>query len=447
MDWTEKYRPKSLRDIVGNTQSINKMFAWAKEWEKGIQKHSALILEGGPGIGKTSAALALANDFGWAKIELNASDTRNESVIKDIALRGATYESFSDDGEYLSSKKGKRKLIILDEADSLYESSGKDGDKGGKKAIYETIKKSKQPIILIVNDLYALTKGSDKEIKKLCEIVKFRALTTKQIQYRILKRICQIENIRYNDEVLLYIARRSKGDVRASINDLQTVALGKKSLTIKDMDVLGLRDHRENIYGAVLKILHTTDYSRALESIKNLDEDPKFTLLWLEENISKEYKNSRDKYAAYDLLSKADVYFGRVRKRQQFALWAYALDLMAAVSIAKKKEYDTHPGYYSYPSWIQKMGRTKEIRSVRGDIILKLAMMLHTSSREVNEEIMTYFKTIYKNDMELRTAMSINLQFNEKEIRFLLDGKHDEVSETMQNIEKLKKLYGVKHII
>ena len=42
------------------------------------------------------------------------------------------------------------------------------GDKGGKKAIVETIQITKQPIILIVNDYYDLTKGGGESLKQLC---------------------------------------------------------------------------------------------------------------------------------------------------------------------------------------------------------------------------------------------------------------------------------------
>ena len=63
-DWTEKYRPKSLDEVVGNERAIIELRKWASSWSKSIPKKRAVVLSGRPGTGKTSSALALANDFG-----------------------------------------------------------------------------------------------------------------------------------------------------------------------------------------------------------------------------------------------------------------------------------------------------------------------------------------------------------------------------------------------
>ena len=82
-DWTAKYRPKNLDEIVGNERAITALRNWARIWkEGGMPKKRAVVLSGKPGTGKTSSALALANDFGWITIELNASDARNAETIK-----------------------------------------------------------------------------------------------------------------------------------------------------------------------------------------------------------------------------------------------------------------------------------------------------------------------------------------------------------------------------
>ena len=85
IDWTEKYRPKLLNDIIGNTKAISELKLWAESWTKEIPKNKAIILVGKPGIGKTSAAIALAHNYQWSFIELNTSDTRNAIKIKNIA--------------------------------------------------------------------------------------------------------------------------------------------------------------------------------------------------------------------------------------------------------------------------------------------------------------------------------------------------------------------------
>ena len=128
MDWTEKHRPRSLAAVVGNGPSLKKLREWADTWVHGVPKNRSIIPAGPPGTGKTSTALALANDMGWAVIELNASDARNADRIKRVATAGALHQTFTDDGAFQThgdagSGGGSmgRKLIILDEADNLYE--------------------------------------------------------------------------------------------------------------------------------------------------------------------------------------------------------------------------------------------------------------------------------------------------------------------------------------
>ena len=81
MDWAEKYRPQHLDEILGNAAAVKQMALWAQTW---TSDSAPLLLIGKPGIGKTSAALALARDMNWEVLELNASDARTKAVIERI---------------------------------------------------------------------------------------------------------------------------------------------------------------------------------------------------------------------------------------------------------------------------------------------------------------------------------------------------------------------------
>jgi replication factor C large subunit len=107
-EWAEKYRPKRLDDVLGNPQAINDLREWAESWERGIPKKRAVVLMGDPGVGKTSSALALALEFGWGAIELNASDLRNADSIKRVATSGALNETSTDSGDFVSTRHGGR---------------------------------------------------------------------------------------------------------------------------------------------------------------------------------------------------------------------------------------------------------------------------------------------------------------------------------------------------
>ena len=235
-EWTEKYRPKSLSEIAGNEVAAQAIKRWGESWKNGMPRMKALILRGEPGIGKTSAALALARDMGWDFIEMNASDHRNAASIKKVAGAGSVTQTFSLDGEFLSSAKGKRKLIVIDEADNLF---GRE-DYGGAKAIVEVIRESAQPIVLIVNDYRELTRKSPA-VKGLALTIVFKRLSAKSTTM-VLKSISAKEGVEVPDSVLARIIENSGGDMRAAVNDLQMLVEGRKILESDDSDALGKRN-------------------------------------------------------------------------------------------------------------------------------------------------------------------------------------------------------------
>ncbi|MGD0588002.1 MAG: AAA family ATPase [Thermoplasmata archaeon] len=114
---TERLRPTRLDDIVGNPRARYELRAWAAEWQQGrVPSRRAAVLSGPPGVGKTTAALALANEFGWTLVEMNASDARNEAAVEQVAGRASVSHTL---GDPVAGKGVRRALILLDEADCL----------------------------------------------------------------------------------------------------------------------------------------------------------------------------------------------------------------------------------------------------------------------------------------------------------------------------------------
>jgi replication factor C large subunit len=155
----EKYRPTTLKDFIGSQDIIRASQKWAEAWFNGKALLPYLILHGKSGIGKTTLSHCLAEHYGCAISELNASDERNVGAIKQaIQTNGMT--------NILGSSK--RRLTILDEADHL--------TKASQLILASKSKLLKNPVILLVNDLERII----PELQKLSIKIQMREPTNQQ---------------------------------------------------------------------------------------------------------------------------------------------------------------------------------------------------------------------------------------------------------------------------
>ncbi len=442
-DWTEKYRPQTLTAVAGNEKAISQLRYWAQQWNSNKPpKKRAIVLIGRAGTGKTSSAHALARDFGWTIVELNASDARNADIIKRIATSGALNETFDNTGRFTPVSQGGRKLIILDEADNLYERSVKSktgshdfSDRGGKKAIIDTIKKTNQPIILIVNDKYGLFKGSGDVLKHLCMTATFYDVQPGYI-IEVLKRICRQENITADSNLLRSLADRCNGDVRSAVNDLQSICMNRTSVDIQSLDSLGYRDREKIIFDGLRDVFKTKNIQTIKESISNVDVNPETLLLWISENLPREYIAPSDLVSGFEMVSRADVFFGRVYRRQYYRLWSYACDLMTGgVATAKTHTYG-NTRYYP-PTWIKELSRQKSSRNIRDSIVEKIRKHAHCSKRKIKQEFLEQFMLLFRRNTIFACKMRKQMELSEAEVAYLLgEQQSSKIKQIMECVEK-----------
>lgn len=424
MLWTEKYRPENINEVVADKETITKITEWAKNWIKSSYK--PLLLAGPPGVGKTSLAIAIAKTMKWEFVELNASDQRNMQIIEKIVGSGAFNETISDEGEFLSSKSGRLKLIILDEVDNIH----KKEDFGGESALIKIIKKKpRQPMILIANDPYYLS----LELRKLCEFIEFKRLTKTQI-VKVLQKICIKEGIEYDKTVLERIAENASGDLRAAINDLQAIAEGKNRITVEDF-IIGKRTQEIDIFKLLQKIFKTS-YS-AFGDAMLLDEAPEDFLQWIEENLPLEYE-SKDLFKGYLALSRADIFIGRVKRRQSYRLLKYATYLMTNGVQQIREEKKTGFTRYKRPEIWQFLFQTKHRRETREKILKKISSFSHLSTEKAETEMLPIIAFLLKNlEVEKSAKISAFYEFSKDDLEFLL-GDNEKTREIIEFMERNK---------
>ncbi len=416
-DWAEKYRPVSLDDIVGNDAAVKALRQWAETFGTGKR---AVILYGGPGVGKTSAALALAHDLDWDYIELNASDVRTRDAINRIAGPAATAGTFE-------GIAGKR-LVIIDEADNLHGNA----DRGGEAAIINIVKHASQPVILIANDMYAMS----KPLRESALQIQFRAILSTSVA-KVLRKICVKEDLKCDPEALMKIAERTN-DLRSAVNDLQAAAQGSGQVTLADVST-GERDVPETIFKVMGMIFRGKDMREALNATYTLDENPEDLIGWVDENLPREYQND-DLERGFDVLSKADMYLGRTRRRQVYGMWRYAGFMMVCgINRARRGRYGGF-SRYSPPTYWQKLGRAKSARTLRDSIAAKVGKACHTSKAEARSSYLPLIRFLFDND-EYAIKLSAELKLEEEEIAFLLDTKKTtkKVSEIYKSSRSLIK--------
>ena len=376
--WIKKYAPKTTKEVIGQEKQIEKIKNHLKTYK---ETKKPLMLYGGVGNGKTTSVVAIANEENYELIEMNASDTRNANSINEL-LEGVINQT---------SLFGTEKLILIDEVEGL---SGTK-DRGGIQALIKIINKSKYPFIIICEDAY---NEKIKAIRKICEIIEFEQIDTNKIA-KLFKEICEKENIKYDENAINQLARMSGGDVRAGINDLQTIAI-KGELKEEDISLLDERDVTQEIEEALFRIFKTKKIDVAITAFDNVTEDIDKIFLWVEENIPSEYLEPEAIMKAYDSISLANVFYGRIRRWQYYRFYVYCYNLLSVGVALSKKEKNPNKIKYKPSSRLLKIWILNNSVAKRKSISQKIATKTHTSTKRAFNSIVPYLQIIFKNKKE-----------------------------------------------
>jgi len=396
--WIKKYEAKQPDEILGQP-GVMELDAFIGDFKK--QKKKALLLYGTPGCGKTSSVYTLGKKYGYEIVEVNASEFRNSEQIKSKIGNALKQQSLFSKG----------KIILVDEVDGI---SGQK-DRGGIKEITSLIAEAAFPLILTANNPWP---SKFSTLRRKCRIVKFETLDYTTV-YKVLQKICEKEGIQFEEKTLKTLARKADGDLRAGINDLQTLAQVDKKLTMDLVESSADRLRQESMMQALTKIFKSSDVSIALGAFDNVDEAFDKWLLWVDENLPLEYKNPEDLVRAYECISKADVFRGRINRWQYWRFLVHMKILLTAGVNVSKTEKTKGFVQYQQTQRILELWKANMKYQKRKAIAEKIAFATHASSKRALQDTLPYVHYIFQNNKEASDQLAVTLDLSNEEVAWL----------------------------
>ena len=384
---TEKYRPKNLGEIKGQEEAVVKLKNFIKNFGKG---KNAILLHGPPGTGKTSLAHALAENFDFEIFELNASDLRNKERLKEILKPVIEQKSLKKEG----------KIILVDEVDGISSE-----DYGGLPQLLELIDQTSFPMIITANDVWDKKFNS---LRKKCEMLPLKEINYNTIK-EVIQNISEKEGISVNADLLTELAVNAKGDLRAAINDLQTLSQLKDYFPV----ILDERNKETDIFNSLRRIFKEKPTNELLGIFDSVNMSIDEVFLWMEENIPLEY-NGEELARAYELLAKADIFKGRIYKQQYWRFLVYENILLSYGIASSKKNPKAGFTAYKKPMRILQIWMNNQKTVYKKSICEKYSQHVHVSKKRAMSEFPT-IKQILKTSPEIQKE----LKLEDDEINYL----------------------------
>ena len=376
MMWSEKHRPKQIIDMVGNEEARKSFADWLVKWKKGAKP---ILLVGPPGIGKTTLAQLAAKEFGYDLVGMNASDVRNKSNIEDLLspLLGST------------SLLGKP-MIFVDEVDGIHGRA----DFGGVEALLKILKEPTIPIILAAN-----SDDSDKmkNIKKTAKTVYLKPVPPRLLGL-YLSKVLKEEGAKLSPGTIIKIIVECKGDIRSLLNMAQAQLGGFDVLSEKSFEVLDIEAGINAFFKAKTK-------QEAQSVLYSLRIDPREKINAFYSSIITSNLPNKDLTRLLDVISEADVLYGKIMRTQEWRLLRY-LDNILLKLYSENLPIQYSQYNLSWPLLNKLRWDGKVIKSLG----LQLAKRFHVSQSTIATFYLPYILFCMKNK---KLELEINPEYSE----------------------------------
>jgi len=264
LPWIEKYRPKTLKDIVSHSDVTNALKKFIKN-----KTLPHLLFYGPPGTGKTSSIMACAKELYGRKynimtMELNASDDRGIEVVRNRIKQFVTTTGVFNGQD--NKDNNMFKLVILDETDAMTEDA---------QAILRQIMErytSNARFCIICNYIRKINPA----LRSRCASFRFSSLSRKSIITKI-DEIVEKENINITKKAIDVIIKWSAGDMRKILNVLQSAKMAYNKINDKIINrCLGYPNNE--VITMIFKNIMTLPYKTSYNNIYKIIEEEGISL-------------------------------------------------------------------------------------------------------------------------------------------------------------------------
>ena len=412
MMWSEKHRPRTVQEMVGNENARLAAIKWLAGWVSGSRP---LLLVGPPGTGKTTLVHALARQLDYDVVEMNASDMRNRE-----ALQARITPVFQNTANLI----GKKIMLFLDEVDGI---SGRE-DTGGLDILIDLMKEPTVPVIMAANEKSLKI----RKLVKACKMVEFSPVPSRLLLL-LLDHILQSEGVKLGPGDRTSIVDNSRGDIRSLLNSAQSRAAGYSTISNKDVVDVDIAD-------AINGYFNAGSMEQAMQFITKADvlyPDPRYRptspeerrkdmLAALFSSIVSSQIEQHDLALLLDVLSRADMMVGRANASRQWHLLKYINSMIATGLYERSRQKGINYNQYAMPWTV--MGPIFARSQSTRKILNELALALHISRSSAGLFVLPYF---------------IRIMIDEKidPVEFAVDNFRDKsVGESIaKEIEKVKK--------
>ncbi len=250
--WSQLYRPHKIEDCILPKNLKDTFLDFVKQGDV-----PNLLLCGTAGVGKTTVARALCEQMGVDYILINGSESGNIDTLRNDIRSFASAVSITS--------TGKRKIVILDEADYLNPQSTQPALRG----FIEEFSKN-CGFIFTCNFRNRII----EPIHSRCSVIDFRFAKKEspKLAMGLMKRVIEIlekEDVKYNEKVLVELIQKYFPDFRRVLNELQRYSVSG------EIDAGILTTITEQSVKKLMGYLKAKDFKSMRKwVVENLDDDP-----------------------------------------------------------------------------------------------------------------------------------------------------------------------------